>query len=331
MKKIKQMNTKLKIGMLLLIVALVIVPGASAVSSYVTPLNTLYGPGLSCGTCHVNPAGGGSRNAYGSAFSTAMKGGLTVTQALTSIGSPSGVTTPTSTSTPVLKTITVSPVRASKLVGATQTFTAAGSDQNGGSILISPATVWSSTNTTVGTIDSSGMFTALEPGITTIIATNGTDGTVIGMASATVIAPGDLGVTTIKVSPSTRSLAVNGTQIFTATAFDQLGNVIAAIFSWVSNNPAVGTIDSTGKFTALSAGTTTISAANGTTIGSAIVSVGTAPVGHNGTHEQEENEQQDEQEHTSRQAHNNTKEHTDIHKHINTQRHTETTGKNEND
>ncbi|MGB8217874.1 MAG: Ig-like domain-containing protein [Candidatus Methanoperedens sp.] len=312
MKRIKQMNIKLKIGMLILIAALVALPGASATPSFAAAT------GASCGTCHVNPAGGGTLTAVGQIFK--QTGSLPTTAA------------------PVLTTITVSPARASNLVGETQTFTAAGLDQNGGSISINPATFWTSSNTTVGTIDSAtGVFTALEPGITTIIATNGTDGTVFGMASATVITQGDLGLTTITVSPSTASVAVNGTQTFTATALDQLGNIISAIFSWVSSNPTVGTIDSTGKFTALSAGTTTITASNGSTSGSALVSVGTLPVGHNGTHEQEENEQQDEQEHTSTHEHNNTQEdasrqvHTGSHGHTNTQVRKGATDKNEKD
>ena len=298
MRKKKQMNIKLKIGMLLLIAALVALPGASATPGFVAAT------GASCGTCHVNPAGGGTLTAAGQIY--LQTGSLPTTAA------------------PGLTTITVSLARASNLAGETQTFTAAGLDQNGGSISIDPATFWSSSNTTVGTIDSAtGVFTALEPGITTIIATNGTGGTVFGMASATVIAPGNLGLTTITVSPSTASLAVNGTQTFTATALDQLGNIISAIFSWASSNPAVGTIDSTGKFTALSAGTTTITAANGTVSGSATVSVGTVPAGHNGTHEQEENEQ-DEQESTHEHTQEDTSRHTSSHEHTNTHDNTRT-------
>ncbi|MCZ7383232.1 MAG: Ig-like domain-containing protein [Candidatus Methanoperedens sp.] len=263
---------------------------------------------------------------------TALEAGTTTITATNGTGGTvSGTASVTVTLTPVLTTITVSPSTTSKVVGGTQTFTAAGFDQNGGSISIGPAAVWSSSNTTVGIINSTtGVFTALEAGITTIIASNGTDGTVLGMASATVTAPGTSALTTIKVSPPKKSLKVNGTQTFTATAFDQLGNIISAIFTWVSSNPTVGTIDASGKFTALSAGTTTITASNGTINGSAIVSV-RAP--HNNTHEleeededeqhhvqedeQEENEQQHEQEHNNTHEHNNTIEHTNTVEHTN--------------
>lgn len=47
------MNNKLKCGLLLLaVMALILVPEASAYQSYAT--------GASCGTCHANPNGGGA-------------------------------------------------------------------------------------------------------------------------------------------------------------------------------------------------------------------------------------------------------------------------------
>ncbi|MCZ7405299.1 MAG: Ig-like domain-containing protein, partial [Candidatus Methanoperedens sp.] len=272
----------------------------------------------------------GTINSTTGVFTALEAGTTTITATNGTGGTVSGTASVTVTLTPVLTTITVSPSTTSKLVGDTQTFTAAGFDQNGGSISISPAAVWISSNTTVGTINSTtGVFTALEAGITTIIATNGTDGTVLGMASATVTAPGTSVLTTIKVSPPKKSLKVNGTQTFTAKVFDQMGHIISAIFTWTSSNTTVGTIDATGKFTALSAGTTTITAANGTINGSAIVSV-RAP--HNNTHElveededeqhhvqedQQENEQQHEQEHNNTHEHTNTIEHTNTVEHTN--------------
>ena len=196
-------------------------------------------------------------------------GAITATATLTGFNSVTAtVDVRTPTPAPVLTTIIVTPATKSLAVGGNQTFAAAGFDQNGSFISISPATVWNSSNTTVGTIDSAGVFTALAAGMTTITATNGTDGTVSGTATVTVVVPV---LTTITVSPPTKSLAVNGTQTFTATALDQLGNIISAIFTWASSNPAVGTIDAAGKFTALSAGTTTITAANGTVNVTALV------------------------------------------------------------
>lgn len=66
---------------------------------------------------------------------------------------------------------------------------------------------------------------------------------------------------------------VEETQQFTATAYDQNNHPISADFSWTTSNPTVGTIDSTGFFTATAPGTTTVKAENGTVYGTASVSV----------------------------------------------------------
>ncbi|CAD6492116.1 MAG: Cohesin domain protein [Candidatus Argoarchaeum ethanivorans] len=82
-------------------------------------------------------------------------------------------------------------------------------------------------------------------------------------------------LTTIAVTPSTATLNVGTTQVFTATAKDQYGNTMSGIvFTWTSSNGTVGTIDTNGLFTAtITLGTTTIKAANGTVNGTATVTV----------------------------------------------------------
>ncbi|NJD76165.1 MAG: Ig domain-containing protein [Candidatus Methanoperedens sp.] len=262
------MNKKITIGILLLTAtALIGVPGVLALPGYVGPLQTLYGSSLSCGTCHVNPSGGGTLTAYGTSFSKQANHGTDPTAALTAIGAPPGVTPP-----PVLTKITVSPATASVVVGGTQTFTAATLDQNGKPIT---ATVtWTSSNTAVGTIDSTGKFTAKAAGTVTITATSGS---VKGTATATVTSttpPSPAPVLTkITVSPATASIAVGGTQTFTAATLDQNGNPITAAVTWTSSNTTIGTIDSTGKFTAKAVGTTTITAASGSVNGTATATV----------------------------------------------------------
>jgi len=159
-----------------------------------------------------------------------------------------------------LTTITVSPSTATLYVGGTQQFTATAKDQYG-NVLPNIIFTWTSSNTTVGTIDANGLFTAKAVGTTTVNATNGS---VSGTASVTVLeAPA---LTTITVSPSTATLYVGGTQQFTATAKDQYGNVLPnIIFTWTSSNTTVGTIDANGLFTAKAVGTTTVKAENVTT------------------------------------------------------------------
>jgi hypothetical protein len=174
---------------------------------------------------------------------------------------------------PVLKTITVTPATASVLVGATQAFVATPKDQNGNPIA---ATItWTSSNSTVGTINAAGTFTALAAGTTTVKAANGT---VNGTATITVTAPVVIPVLkTITVTPPTASVLVGATQAFVATPKDQNGNTIAATITWTSSNSTVGTINAAGSFTALAAGTTTVKATSGSVSGTAAVTVTATP------------------------------------------------------
>ena len=80
----------------------------------------------------------------------------------------------------------------------------------------------------------------------------------------------------ITTNPTTLSIVANSTQQFTSTGLDQFGNVLTVqpIFSWVSSNPSIGTINSaSGLFTAISAGTTTVTVNRGSVSKSVDVSV----------------------------------------------------------
>ncbi len=67
-KEIKKMKNKIKFGLLLLAVAaLVLVPGASAYTTYVPSVAS------SCGVCHVNPNGGGTLTPAGTTFKNTGK------------------------------------------------------------------------------------------------------------------------------------------------------------------------------------------------------------------------------------------------------------------
>lgn len=118
-------------------------------------------------------------NQAGSATITATRAsspGVTGTSALT-------------VSAIVLTSITVTPAAPSIQVNATQQFTAAGvfSDSSTSPNVNSQVT-WSSTNTGVATINSSGLATGLAAGSTTITATR-IGGGVSGSATLTVTAP----------------------------------------------------------------------------------------------------------------------------------------------
>ncbi len=188
----------------------------------------------------------------------------------------------TVTTAPVVAKIVISKITV--FVGTTVIFSAQAYDQFNNPVNV--ALTWTSSNTTVGTIDpTTGKFIAKAIGITTISAT---DGSVVGNADVMVISSAESVLDTITVLPATASLSVNGTQVFTATAKDQNSIPIAGInINWNSDNTTVGTVDQPNSvtdgngsaittFTAAALGTATITAANGSVVGSANVIVSPA-------------------------------------------------------
>jgi hypothetical protein len=110
---------KRKIALILLLLS-VILAGATesfARPQYLTALTAAYGDG-SCGTCHVNPSGGGPRNSYGMLFESQPDHRSDPGAALTAIGSPFP-----STATPfITPTYTPAPTE-TPLVTVTQPLT----------------------------------------------------------------------------------------------------------------------------------------------------------------------------------------------------------------
>jgi Bacterial Ig-like domain (group 2)/Glucodextranase, domain B/Bacterial Ig-like domain len=85
---------------------------------------------------------------------------------------------------PVLTTITVVPAATSIAVGATQQFTATARDQNGNPMSPQPAFTWSSANTAIATVNSSGLATGVAAGGPVSISAK--NGAISGSASLTV-------------------------------------------------------------------------------------------------------------------------------------------------
>ena len=175
---------------------------------------------------------------------------------------------PSCNTSPVLTTITVSPATASVATGGTQQFTATGLDQFGKPLSPQPIFAWSVNGG--GTISSSGLFSAITAGgLFTVTASSAV---VSGTASVTVTAPPVL--TTITVSPATASVATGGTQQFTATGLDQIGQPVSTqpVFSWTVSG--AGTISSSGLFSASTAGGPfTVTASSAGVSGTASVTV----------------------------------------------------------
>ena len=90
-------------------------------------------------------------------------------------------------------------------------------------------------------------------------------------------------LTAITVTPANPAIALGTTQptqqfAATGTYSDGSTKVLTSTANWISSNPAVATVNTTGLATGMTAGTTTISATSGTITGSTVLTVNPAPL-----------------------------------------------------
>jgi len=152
--------------------------------------------------------------------------------------------------------VTPGPV-ANLLVGNIEQYTATGAFPDGTTEDITNQVNWSSDKTEIATIDSDGLVTGLTPGTTYITAS------VCGITSPpvtlTVVFPK---LASIAITPIPSNLWVNFTIQFKATGTYSNGYTkdISADVTWSSSDISIATISSAGLATAISPGTTNISA-----------------------------------------------------------------------
>ena len=174
--------------------------------------------------------------------------------------------TPRNSASPVLPpksvlSAVISPAAPVAVVGQTIAFTAAAT-KSGADVPVTQSQ-WTSSNTSVATIDAAtGAATTVGTGSTTIGVTVTT---AQGTASATTTLSVAAAPAAISIAPVTWSLKPGATRQFSATLTDADGNPTTSPVSWTSTNPAVATVDATGKVSGVSYGYTFIVAttANG--------------------------------------------------------------------
>ena len=215
--------------------------------------------------------------------STGLAQGLTVgsaTIAATQVGK-SGSATLTVTP-PVLQSISVAPATASIAPGQTQQFTAIGTYSDGSAANLTGTVAWQSSNTSVATVNSSGLATGVAAGTATITAAQ--DGK-SGSATLTVVARV---LQSITVAPATASVAVGQTQQFTATANYSDGTTanLTSTVVWKSGNNKVAAVNNAGLAKGIASGTATITASQMGKSGTAtltVIAVNNPPVAVNDT------------------------------------------------
>jgi hypothetical protein len=185
-----------------------------------------------------------------------------ITIALAGCGGGSTSSSHTSSNTPVLQSIAVSPASASITIGATQPFTATGHYSDSSTQNLTASATWSSSAPADATI-AAGLAEGVAAGSTNITATVGTMTSSPAAVLAVTAAPAAT-LQSITVSPASASITVGATQPFTATGHysDSSTQNLTASATWTSTVPADATI-AAGLAEGVAAGSTNITATAG--------------------------------------------------------------------
>jgi uncharacterized protein YjdB len=153
-------------------------------------------------------------------------------------------------------TITVSPTSSAIEVGSTTTLSAVAKDADGQVLDVS--ITWSSSATGIATV-ADGVVAAVAEGSATITAK--ADGKAAS-AEITVIAgeAEDGPVALVQASSDTYTFSALGTSTqLSAVALDEAGTTLSGVsFAWSSNEPAIASVDQSGKVSAKAVGITSI-------------------------------------------------------------------------
>jgi uncharacterized repeat protein (TIGR03803 family) len=205
----------------------------------------------------------------------------------------SATTTLTVTSASLVS-IAITPPLPSVAAGTSEQFTATGTFSNNTTQNLTADLTWTSSNTAVDTVSSSGLASAVAPGATTITATckvASICGSLAGSDTLTVTAAT---LVSIAITPSAPSIALGTSETFTATGTysDNSTQNLTSQVTWSSASPAVATVSnaagSNGVATPVAMGTTLVTAALGgvtstavtlTVTSATLVSIAITPTG----------------------------------------------------
>lgn len=164
---------------------------------------------------------------------------------------------PTPPASAPVSSIVVTPDAQSITVSQTLQLTATLRDASS-NVLTGRSTAWSATPTTNGSVTSTGLVTALAPGVLTITA--GSEGK-SGSTQITVFS--NAPVATVTVTSASPTLIPQGTAQLTAVLKDAAGNTLTGRnITWTATPTTVGSVSPNGVVTAIAPGTLTVAAAS---------------------------------------------------------------------
>lgn len=184
-------------------------------------------------------------------------------------GSANGAPTAENT---VLTSLTISPQSASLALGNAQQFSVSGQFSNGISRDMTTTVAWISSNPSIAKIDSSGSLSTLAVGSTTVTATSG------GISASVVVAVGPPQLLSIKITPSSEVLPLNGQQQLAAAGMYTNGaQDVTSSVTWAAVNPPVLTVSTGGNVSARAVGFSSVQASLSGVLGSANIAVTSMP------------------------------------------------------
>jgi Bacterial Ig-like domain (group 2) len=186
----------------------------------------------------------------------------------TSSGLAGSPVTFTATGTGTVASTTVTP-KVDTIISINATFALTAQSHDAATNLIAGHYTWISRAPSIAAVDTSGTVKAVANGSAWIVATE-TGGT---KDSAQIVV--QQRVATINVTPGSRNIYKTRNFAFAASAVDGMGNVMSGItsFTWSTVTPSVASVDTAGKVTAISLGSTQVRATAGAITGVATVTV----------------------------------------------------------
>lgn len=167
--------------------------------------------------------------------------------------------------------VSVSPASITLLVGQSATITAAALDAGGTAVVGTPIS-FASSNTSVATVTAGGVVVGVAAGSTSISATAGG----AGIAVPVTVSP--VPVASVALSESSLGRLVGQTAQLFATPRDSAGGALDRSVVYSTSNAAIATVTASGRVSAITPGTATITAASEGRVASANFLVSPVPV-----------------------------------------------------
>ena len=191
--------------------------------------------------------------------------GLTATALVAACGGDDGGTGPAAPER--VASVSVEPSSATLGVGQSVQLSATALDAES-TTLAGRSFTWTSVNSTIALVSTTGRVTGVREGATTIGAV------VDGVSGSALVTVTPVSVASVDVQPATVSISIGETIQLTATPQDASGNVLTGrTVTWSSSSEAVATVDSNGLVSGTGGGDASVSATAEVVFGTSAVTV----------------------------------------------------------